>query len=140
MELGTAGSILSYALDLEAKATEFYQKSIEGNISADVKEAFEENNQRHRKIAKTLDRMRKENVTEMILEPVHDFESDDFVIEITHIQSTVVVAKKIEQTILEYLRASAEKVAFLPQMKEMLEDLASRIMKNSNALNNLGSE
>jgi len=134
MELGTAGSILSYALDLETKAAEFYERAIGGKINDNVKEAFEENNQRHHKIAKTLDRMRKENVTEMILEPVHGLKSDGFVIETKNMPTTAEASKKMEQTILDYLRASAEKVAFLPQMKEMLEELAGRIVKNLDTL------
>lgn len=140
MELGTAGAILSYALDLEAKTADFYQRSIEGETNGSIKAAFEENHQRHRKIAKTLDRMRKENVTEMILEPVHGLSGQAFVIKTENLPSTVAASKEIEKTILKYLRVSAEKVAFLPQMKGLLEDLADKIVKNIDTLDNLGTD
>lgn len=140
MSLGTAGAILSYALDLEAEAIEFYQRAIEGESNANTKAAFEENHRRHRKIAKTLERMRKENVTEMILEPVHGLDAQDFVIETKDTSNALPASKKIEQSILEYLRVCAEKVAFLPQMKGLLEGLADRIMKNLDTLTDLGTD
>jgi len=137
MDLGTAGSILSYALDIEVKAAEFYQRAIDGATNANMKTALEEIHQRHRKIARTLERMRKETVTEMILEPIHGLKGDDFVIEPQNMPTTTETSKKMEQTILEFLRVSGEKVSFLPQMKGMLEEIAEKILKNLGTLNNL---
>ena len=138
MELGTAGSILSFAIDLESKAVEFYNRAIDEITTSSIKDTFENNKRQHHKILKTVERMRKENVTEMILEPIHDFKSDEYAFETNELSINISSAKKVEQNILEFLKVSAEKVTFLPEMKELLEDLADRVTKNIATLEKIG--
>lgn len=133
MNLGTAGAILSYALELETKSNEFYESVLNNNLDSNMKEAFLAILRQHQKIIKTLNRMRKENVTEMILEPIHGFESDDYILEISDLvnaASVIATSKQIEDTISKFLSASAMRVKFLPELSQMLADLANRINKN----------
>ena len=55
MNLGTTGSILSYALELEAKTDQFYEKVLRAELDPNLRETLEDIRKRHRKIAKTLD-------------------------------------------------------------------------------------
>ncbi len=133
MNLGTAGAILSYALELETKSNEFYESVLNDNLDSNKKEAFLAIRRQHQKIIKTLNRMRKENVTEMILEPIHGFESDDYILEISdslNAASVIATSKQIEDTISKFLSKSAMKVTFLPELSQMLVDLVDRINKN----------
>lgn len=134
MELGSAGAILSYALNLEKKAIEAYEECLEGDLSYRKREVLEGNARSHRKNLKTLHRMKRENVTEMILEPIHDLESDAFNLESEVSEVGLGRLPLIEQTLLQYLRTCAQKVSFLPSMSQKLEDIARRIAKNVDAL------
>jgi hypothetical protein len=140
MELGTAGSILSFAIELEAKVLEFYQKSLAKEITLDEKEVLETIRRQHRKISKTLDRMRKENVTEMILEPIHGFQSDDYTLDISDpvdIESILAAAEKLEEILHEFLNSAAKKVSFLPEMSQLLVELGNKNRKNIISLSEL---
>lgn len=138
MELGSAGAILSFALDLEREAIETYEKCLEGELSEAQRQVIEDNTRTHRKNVKTLDRMRRENVTEMILEPIHDLASDDFAIDQSGLDQGLGGLQKIERNIFEYLRTCSEKVSFLPSLSQALEDIAGRVAKNADALTNAG--
>ena len=139
MNLGTAGAILSYALELEAKTNKFYENILSRDLNSSVRETFEAIRKHHRKITKKLDRMRKENVTEMILEPIHNHDRDDYSIRVhgsTDIIDIMTTSKHIEETLEEFLLASAEKASFLPEMSQMLKDLAKKIGRNLELLSN----
>jgi rubrerythrin len=74
MSLATFGAIISYALELEHAAFEFYSKMIEQN----QREPFEELVSKTKKMKTRLERLRREGVSEMILEPIHDLEESDY--------------------------------------------------------------
>lgn len=140
MELGTAGSILSFAIELEEKALEFYQKSLDKEITPDAKEVLETIHRQHRKTNKTLNRMRKENVTEMILEPIHGFQSDDYILDISDpidIEGILAAAEKLEEMLHEFLNSAAMKVSFLPDMSQLLVELGNKNRRNMVSLGEL---
>jgi hypothetical protein len=140
MLLGTAGAILSYALEMVATIQEFYQNVLNRELDSNLKEIFQSIQQQHRKIKKRLDRMRRENVTEMILEPIHNHDSDDYVIQVSESPEIVATARKYEETFEKFLRVSAEKVDFLPELSQMLLDTVRMIQRNSEFLSDYASQ
>ena len=78
MELGTFGSILKFALEQENEAIQFYKSASAHLSNQRLNELFSELVIRGEKRIKTLERVRRENTTEMILEPIVDFDSEKY--------------------------------------------------------------
>jgi rubrerythrin len=74
MSLATFGAILSYALGLESAAFDFYSKATE-HIQESI---FESLAAKAKKSISRLERLRREGITEMILEPIYGLEESDF--------------------------------------------------------------
>ena len=66
------GSLLTFSIELERGAAEFYEQCAKHSQSADLLQALARGN---RKRSATLERVRRENVTEMILEPIADLDA-----------------------------------------------------------------
>ena len=74
MELGTFGAIMSFALELEERASRFYEEAAKGRLE----ETFRQLAQTSRKRLKRLERARRELVSEMILESITGLDGDDY--------------------------------------------------------------
>jgi ATP-dependent helicase YprA (DUF1998 family) len=123
MDLGTTGAILTFALELEKDIGAFYSRNLPEVSNADLKQAFGEIQRTQRKRERLLSRLRRENVTEMILEPIHGFESDAFEIaissEVSHNNSLLKSsAIEIEETLKSFFAKASEKTAFLPEVSD----------------------
>jgi len=73
MPLENFGSILNFAEELELQDLGFYKTVAENPACAEYKQQFEEFAAAINKNVKNVQRTRRENVTEMILEPIKDF-------------------------------------------------------------------
>ena len=73
MPLTNFGSILNFAEELEIQDQEFYQLVAQSPACSDLKDVFSQFAADAAKNKKTVQRIRRENVTEMILESVSDF-------------------------------------------------------------------
>lgn len=73
MDLSTFGAILSYAVELETKAAEFYG----GNAQGKLEEVFTDLAGGSDKRVRRLELIRQEGISEMILEPITGFNSGD---------------------------------------------------------------
>jgi rubrerythrin len=73
MPLTNFGAILGFAEELENQDNAFYQTLIENSACAQHKNLFEQFVKDGTKNIKTIQRTRRENVTEMILEAINDF-------------------------------------------------------------------
>ena len=82
MPLISFGSILSFAEELEKQDEAFYAAAAANPAFAELKDLFEQFLKDTRKNIKNVQRTRRENVTEMILEPVKDFTRAPFCEEI----------------------------------------------------------
>ncbi|MFW9968462.1 MAG: hypothetical protein ACFFEA_15045, partial [Candidatus Thorarchaeota archaeon] len=91
-----------------------------------LKQAFEEILKAQRKRERVLSRFRRENVTEMILEPIHGLSSHEYELSIAseenHDDSSLQASaiKMEENSQLFFLNASA-KATFLPEVSEQLK-------------------
>ena len=126
MDLGTTGAILSFALALEERKGAFYSKHVAEVHNPSLRQAFEEIQRDQRKRERILSRFRRENVTEMILEPIHGFDSDEFELTISseelHDDTTLQKsAIKIEENSQSFFLKASEKTTFLPEVSDQFK-------------------
>jgi len=135
MELGTAGAVLSFALELERQAASFYQEALahpKVSEGTRVRGVLEQLAQQQRRRVKRLERLRREQVTEMILEPIRGLEDEPYRIQVEvqpRAEASQVVAQAIrmEENIKSFLEAAAAKLHFLPELSGDLQRLANQI-------------
>lgn len=129
MELGTFGVILKFAMEVEQEAINFYESAISQVKDEELLGKFQDLQKRGLKRLKTLERVRRENVTEMILEPIIGFDSENYkpATEIpTGAEERIVqeLAVSIEKTLLEFYTQAVVKVDFLSEVAYSFELLA----------------
>jgi rubrerythrin len=131
MELGTFGAIIKYALDIETEVANFYETSSDIAKNAELESIFADLVVRGQKRKKTLERVRRENVTEMILEPIIGFDSDSYSI-VTEISKSVnddnlrTLAMNIETMLQKFYTTAAVKTDFLIEAAYAFELLAEK--------------
>ncbi len=79
MQLGTFGAILSFAIELEKQAREFYQQA---SAAYPGQRLFAQLYRSARKRASRMERTRREGVAEMILESITGLDSDEYQVEL----------------------------------------------------------
>ncbi|MFX0053326.1 MAG: hypothetical protein ACFFAX_05065 [Promethearchaeota archaeon] len=134
MDLGTTGAILTFALELEKDIGAFYRRTLPGVSNAHLKQVFGEIHRTQKKRERLLSRLRRENVTEMILEPIHGFESDAFEMaissEVPHDDSFLKsTAIKVEETLQSFFAAASEKTTFLPEVSDEFKRISEEAGK-----------
>ncbi len=82
MKLGTTSAVLTFAIDLNGKAKQYYTQFIEAADDSNLISIIHFLQKHQTKHAKRLKRFRRELVTEMILEPIHEFNSEEFELDI----------------------------------------------------------
>jgi len=79
MELSTFGALLAFAIELEERAASFYRRAAEGCEGLrEVFLAFARESESHRRLLLST---RRENVTEMVLEPIAGLRRGDYEVE-----------------------------------------------------------
>jgi hypothetical protein len=143
MELSTAGAILSFALGAEGKAMLFYEWVQSNESFNEWSEALDSVVKEHRRAGRMLARLRRESVTEMILEPIHGFHSEEYEFELeTHSdidgQSCLELMKRMEATLSDFFRSAATKTMFLQEISLALDRMATQTDRNLKLLEKLG--
>jgi len=129
VELTTFGAVVKFALDIEAEVSGFYESAIGVTTGPDLGKLFETLSHRGQKRINTLLRIRRENITEMILEPIAGLDSD------THNLDTAIpegadngvvreIATALETRAHEFYMHAAAKIAFLSEAAYSFELLA----------------
>jgi hypothetical protein len=142
MELGTTGAILSFALERESMIGAFYNKYSSQVGSAGLKDVLSSIQRAQKKREKLLTRFRRENVTEMILEPIHDFERDPFELKLTEegdLDDSALqkIAIEIEESSQAFFLKASEKTAFLPEVSEEFKNLSDKAANNVELLKSI---
>lgn len=139
MQLNNFGSILTFAEELESKDQAFYNSALENRECADLKPVFEQHITDAGKNIKNVQRTRRENVTEMILEGISDFSSEAY--EIEHGSATemtkadvVATAKKLEDRAERYYLEAAEKIKALSEVARAMKLIAKKRTTRKNKL------
>jgi len=129
VELTTFGAVVKFALDIEAEVSSFYESAIGVTTDPHLRNLFEALLNRGQKRIKTLLRIRRENVTEMILEPIAGLDSDAYKL-VTAIpegaDDGVVreIATALETRAHEFYIHAAAKIDFLSEAAYSFELLA----------------
>lgn len=140
MPLNSFGAILSFAEALETKKKDFYHAAVKRVPDPEISALFESLAAESEKHIKLIQRTRRENVTEMILEAVNDFSSKPFAID-THLSSRpdtlVLKAKTNEGISLAFYSEASLKLAALSEVSRTLKQLAKKQTARLEKLNRL---
>ena len=142
MELGTTSAVITFAIELDSKSQTYYaqiQKSTEDSRLLEIIQSLQKH---QRKRNKRLQRFRRELVTEMILEPIHGFNREDYevAIEITpdmDSKSIIEVLVSYEENMRNYFLNAAEKIDFLPELSDQFQLLAEDVENNIQSLKDI---
>ncbi len=120
MPLNNLGAILTFARDMELGDSEFFK-------AAGMPEAAGESG----KNAATLERLRRENVTEMILEPIKDFSREPYVLQSADPASLDRVgllerARALDARAVAFYEAAAGKLSALPEAARGLQRISKK--------------
>ena len=81
IKLNQFGSVLTYAIELESLLAEYYGNAAKSNENHQSE--FESRSKASLKRKKNLERSRRENVTEITLEPIEGLDTANYLIDIT---------------------------------------------------------
>jgi rubrerythrin len=128
MPLQNFGSILNFAEELETQDRQFYETAAGNPACAAHQKLFKELEADAARNIKTVQRIRRENVTEMILEPIRDFTRAPFCEACegaaTHGAAEVLAtAKRLEARAERYYAEAAEKIKALTEVSRALRTL-----------------
>ncbi len=142
MELSNFGAVLTFAIDLEAADNQFYLNAAQNPAMEKYRSAFEEMAAALKKNEKDLLRARRENVTEMILEPIHDFDAEPFSSDRSTAgqgaaEAVIGAASGIEAKAAGFYTLAAEKMRALPEVGRLLAKLAKSRAANLTRLEGL---
>ena len=131
MPLENFGSILNFAEELENQDDEFYTAVANNPACADHKALFEQFAADAKKNIKTIQRTRRENVTEMILEPIRDFTRAPYCEECQGAEKmdaseALSSAKTLEERAERYFTEAAQKIKALPEVARALKTIGKK--------------
>jgi len=125
MELRNFGSIMGFAAELEASDKAFYEAAAANPVCAQYKDLLEALAGEEKKNEKNMLRARREHVTEMVLEPITDFNSEPYESdrELTtdmDLEQIVARALELEEKAQRFYRQAAEKTKGLAEISRVL--------------------
>lgn len=126
MPLNNFGSILTFAEELEGQGIAFYEGAAGNPACAAHAAQFQQFAKDGRKQIQTIQRTRRENVTEMILEQIRDFYRAPYVKTYADpagrpLDAVLADARQIEETAEAFYRAAMEKIKALPEVARALK-------------------
>ena len=122
---------MKFALEIESKVSDFYKEAGRHTKNDKLVGLLGDLVTRGQKRVKTLERVRRENVTEMILEPIEGLDSDSYKIE-NAVPQTIddatikTLVSTVETTLQKFYTAAARKIDFLPEAEYAFELLAEK--------------
>jgi len=131
MPLNNFGSICNFAEAMENLILTFYESAAANPACADAADRYRQFAGDSRKHIQTLQRTRRENVTEMILEPIQDFHRAPYTLGYADpadrapedIQAD---ARRIEETAEAFYQAAMEKIRALPEVARALKTIGKK--------------
>lgn len=128
MPLQNFGSILNFAEELERQDGQFYEMAAGNPACGAYKALFSELGAEAGRSVQTVLRIRREYVTEMILEPIRDFTRGSFceACEGAAVQTAAEVlatARRLETRAERYYTEAAEKIQALTEVARALKNL-----------------
>jgi len=135
MDLRNFGSILKFAVELEAADQAFYKAVATNPACVEHKALFEELALQAKKNEQVMLRTRRENVTEMILEPIYGFSSETFLTDREgagklNPGQVVELARELEDRAEDFYTQAAQKIQALREVSRALARTATRRAAN----------
>lgn len=128
MQLGTFGAILKFASELEETASNFYDGAAK-KASPELQKTFCDFSNASKKNKQMLERTRRMEMQEMILEAITGIDSDNYKVDATispdEEKKNIGKAIEIESKTKKFYEDSMEKLGFLPNVKKTLARLAA---------------
>ena len=142
MPLTNFGAILNFAETVEREDMEFYRQASGIESAAPYRVLFEMFAGEGKKNVSLVQRTRRENVTEMILEPIRDFSRERYLKTVGDARSMdlsgiLAAADILENRAICYYTDAAEKIRALPEVSRALKTLAKKRTKRIAQLQNL---
>jgi rubrerythrin len=131
MPLINFGSILNFAEEIETQDADYYASAAETSAGAGYKDLFTKLSVDGKKRIKIIQRTRRENVTEMILEAIQDFTRAPFQCTLSDVSESDTAqllncAKEMETRAVNYYQQAALKLKALPEVARELKRLAKK--------------
>ncbi len=131
MPLTNFGAILNFAEKVEQDGMDFYRKASSTAAGEPYRLLFEMFGKEGKKNIALVQRSRRENVTEMILEPIRDFVRDSYQLTVDDVgamdgTAILTAAVKLEKRAISYYSDAAEKIRALPEVSRALKTLAKK--------------
>ena len=142
MSLRTFGVVLKFAMELEATGIAYYETATTITQNHELKNIFESLVVQGQRRTQTLMRVRRENTTEMILEPISGLTSEKYRLqtecppECTDKQ-LIQLACTMEDQIHQFYTDAADKLGFLSEVADIFERLAEENATNKKHLQSL---
>ena len=139
MPLENFGSILNFAEELEKQDRDFFTAAAGNPACEPYREIFEQFAADAAKNIKTVLRTRRENVTEMILEPIRDFTRGPYCEACAEAGSmsaedALATANRLADRAVRYYSDAAAKIKALPEVARALKILAKKHKKQHEML------
>jgi len=131
MPLTNFGAILNFAEKVEQTDMDFYRQASKNAVAEPYQELLGTFSREGKKHISLIQRSRRENVTEMILEPIRDFVRDSYQLTVDDagaMDSAAILAAavKLERRAIAYYGDAAEKIRALPEVSRALKTLAKK--------------
>ena len=131
MPLENFGSILNFAEELESQDQAFFAAVAANPACAEYKAIFAQLAADAKKNITVVQRTRRENVTEMILEPIKDFTRAPFCEECQgadtmNAAEALVTARRLEERAERYYSQAAEKMKAQPEVARALKTIGKK--------------
>lgn len=131
MPLNNFGSICNFGEAMESLIQAFYEGAAANPACTRLADQYHRYARDSRKHIQTLQRTRRENVTEMMLEPIHDFYRAPFVIETTDpgerpADAVLADARRLEETAAAFYASAMEKIRSLPEVARALKTIGKK--------------
>lgn len=142
MPLINFGAILNFAEKVEQDDMVFYRQASNNPAAGPHQELLETFAREGKKHISLVQRTRRENVTEMILEPIRDFVRDSYQLRVENtdgLDSTAILtaAVALENRAIRYYSDAAEKIRALPEVSRALKTLAKKHTKRLAQVENI---
>ena len=139
MDLKNFGAVLTFAADLEEGDLGFYRAALNSPSGAGLKVELNQIAATLEKNRKNLLRVRQENVTEMILEPIAGLSSEAFELSpgdpgFMSPEQVKAEARKIETRAVEFYQTAAEKIEALKEVSRAMKMVGKKRAANLKAL------
>ena len=142
MPLTNFGAILNFAETIEKEDMAFYGRAAGQEAAESHRVLFEMMAKESKKNISLVQRTRRENVTEMILEPIRDFVRSSYAMDLPDTADLALAgildaALAIENRAIRYYTDAAEKIRALPEVSRALKTLAKKRTKRVDQLRRL---